>query len=177
MPAAAAATAEIETARRLSVLRHAKSSWKQAGQSDFERPLNSRGARDAPEMGRRCAAWPEPPSLIVTSAAQRAVQTTRALIEAWATPPEIVLDEALYLASADQLLESVLALDSMHSHVMLVGHNPGLTDFVNRFAAAGVANLPTCALIRMRLWVPEWSDAGWDSAGVELIDTPKAPAG
>ena len=175
MPAAAA-TSDPDAARRLSVVRHAKSSWKEAHQTDFERQLNARGQRDAPEMGRRMAAWEDPPSLVVSSAATRCVQTTHALVGTWLPAPKVVFERELYLASAEQLLECVLALDSAHLHVMLVAHNPGLTDFLNRFADAGIGNLPTCAVVRTHLWVPEWSDAGWGAAGVERIDAPKSPA-
>ena len=95
----------------------------------------------------------------------------------WSPEPGRVWEPELYLASAERVLETVTGLDPEHAHVMLVGHNPGLSDFVNRFGDAGVTSLPTCAVVRLRLWVPEWSDAGWGSATVEEIDTPKAPAG
>jgi phosphohistidine phosphatase len=173
---AAAATSDLDAARRLTLVRHAKSSWKETGQTDFERPLNARGRRNAPEMGRRMAAWSERPSLVISSAATRCVQTTQALVDTWLPAPSVVFERELYLASAQELLERVLALEPPHLHVMLVAHNPGLTDFVNRFADAGIGNLPTCAVVRLQLSVPEWSDAGWGSASVEGIESPKSPA-
>ena len=176
MPATATAP-EPDAARRLTVVRHAKSSWKESGQSDYERPLNRRGERDAPEMGRRIAAWNERPTHVVASSARRAMQTAEALTAGWLAPGTIAGQRELYLASAEQLLECVQALDPAHVHVMLVGHNPGLTDFLNRFADANMANLPTCGVVRVRLWVPEWVDAGWGTATVEHSDTPKARGG
>jgi phosphohistidine phosphatase len=175
VPAAANAP-EPDAARRLTVARHAKSGWKEPGQSDFERPLNPRGERDAPEMGRRIAAWSDRPTLVVASSARRSVQTTEALTAGWLPPALIEWQRDLYLASADQLLESVRELDPSHLHVMLVGHNPGLTDFVNRFGDASLDNLPTCGIVRLRLWVPEWSDVGWGTAGLERIESPTSSA-
>ncbi|MBW2363440.1 MAG: histidine phosphatase family protein [Deltaproteobacteria bacterium] len=175
MPAAATAS-EPDIVRRLTVVRHAKSSWKDEGQTDFERPLNRRGERDAPEMGRRLSNWAERPTLVVASTARRAQQTTEALIAGWTPRPPIVWQPDLYLASADQVLASVLDLDAAHLHVMLVGHNPGLMDFANRFGDAGLESLPTCGVVRLRLWVPEWSDADWGVAHVEHVDTPKSQA-
>jgi len=160
--------------RRLTLVRHAKSGWKDTGQTDFERPLNRRGKRDAPEMGRRLAAWSERPTLVLASPARRAVETTEALIVSWSPRPRVVWEHELYLASADQLLACVHDLEPAHRHVLLVGHNPGLTDFLNRFGEASLERLPTCGIVRLRLWVPEWSDAGWGAASVEQIDTPKS---
>lgn len=163
-------------ARHLTVVRHAKSSWKDRGLADDERPLNRRGERDAPEMARRVAAWDDRPTLVVTSVARRAAETAEAFADASSPRPELVRERGLYLASAKRVLERVAALDPRHRHVMLVGHNPGLTEFVNRFGDAGLDNLPTCGVVRMKVWVPEWSDVGWQCASVEVIDTPKDPA-
>lgn len=161
--------------RRLSLLRHAKAS--DEGPSDLQRPLAPRGLRDAPETGRRIAAWPAPPTLIVASDALRAEQTTEAVRAAFTTPPPVEWVGGLYLAETAKLLATVAALDAAHRHVMLVGHNPGFTDFANRFADAELSNLPTCGVVRTKLWVAEWADVGWGCASVELVDTPKSPAG
>ena len=161
--------------RRLTLLRHAKSAAE--GKTDFDRPLAPRGLRDAPETGRRMARWDDTPTLVVASDARRAAQTLEAVRAAFEDPPPVEWDSDLYLAGTGQILATVTALDPRHRHVLLVGHNPGFTDFANRFADAGLSNLPTCGVVRTRLWVPEWSDAGWGCASVELVDTPKAPAG
>ena len=165
-----------DSTRLLTVVRHAKSSWQDAGQADFERGLNPRGRRDAPEMGRRLVRGSELPTLVVSSPARRTRQTVEALVTDWSPSPTLVWEPELYLASAAAVLDVVVGLDPEHAHAMVVGHNPGLTDFVNRFADAGVSNLPTCAVVRTRLWVPEWSDAGWGCATVLQLDTPKLPA-
>ena len=167
-------TDESAEPRRLSLLRHAKAA--RDAPSDFERPLAPRGQRDAPATGRRIADWADPPTLIVTSDARRAQQTAEAVRDAFATAPPIVLAPDLYLAAPSQLLASVEALAPEHRHVLVVGHNPGLSDFATQLADTNLGDLPTCAVVRMRLWVPEWSDVGWGCAGVECVDTPKSPA-
>lgn len=115
----------------------------------------------------------DPPTFVIASDARRAEQTTRSVLDAFSAPPALAWEHELYLASASTVLEFVSALDASHRHVLIVGHNPGLTEFANRFADADLGNLPTCGLVRMRLWVPEWSDAGWQCASVEHIDTPQ----
>lgn len=170
-----AASDRSESPRRLSLLRHAKAGGD--APNDFARPLAPRGLRDAPQTGHRIAGWSEPPGLIVASDALRAKQTAEAVGAAFDTPPPIVFERELYLAETTRILATVQALASAEQHVMLVGHNPGFTDFCNRFADAGIGNLPTCGVVRTRIWVPEWTDAGWGCASVECIDTPKKPAG
>ena len=88
--------------KRLTLLRHAKSSWKDPLLDDFDRPLNQRGERDAPVMGRRLQARGARPSMILTSPAKRALRTARLIAQAINYPAEFLQREAeLYLAVAD----------------------------------------------------------------------------
>lgn len=163
--------------RELTLVRHAKSSWKDAGQQDFDRPLNKRGERDAPAMGRRLLAWPSRPTLVVASPARRAEQTLEALVAEWQPPPAVVWEPELYLASAERLLDAVRALDPAHAHAALLGHNPGLSDFAHRFSDTRIDDLPTCGVLRLRLEVAEWRDARWGCAALEDFVTPKSRRG
>jgi len=155
--------------RRLTLIRHAKSSHRDPGVDDFDRPLNARGRRDAREMGRRLAAANVRPDLIVSSPAERAARTCEAIAEQLGyAASRIVFDRALYLASSGGMLEVTRALDEGSRHVTLVGHNPGLTEFVNVLADTAIENVPTAGIVRLELDVDDWREAG--PACAELID-------
>jgi phosphohistidine phosphatase len=147
----------VSPVKRLSLVRHAKSSWKDAGLSDFERPLNARGERDAPRMGARLAAAGFRPDRLVSSPALRARETALHLAAEIGYPQgEIVFEPELYDASPDALLAVIRALPAGARHVALVAHNPGLTDLSNRLCDVHIDNIPTTGVVQMELAVEAW---------------------
>jgi len=166
-------TVEPAVPKLLTVIRHAKSDSHGPGTKDFDRPLSRRGRRDAPEMGQRLAGLPDLPSLLVASPARRAAETAEAIAASLEPAPELAWDHALYLAAADTLLDTVLGLDPVHAHAALVGHNPGITDFVNRVANADIENVPTCGVVRLELAIDDWCRARPGRANVIDFDYPK----
>jgi phosphohistidine phosphatase len=159
----------------LILVRHAKSSWKDASLADRDRPLNKRGKRDAPEMGRRLAARGAAPDLIVSSPAARALATARIIAEAVGYPVDAIReDERLYLASPAELLEAIRDLDDGYDRVFLFGHNPGLTELVNELSEPAVDNVPTCGLVELRLAAERWADLSPDTVRRVSFDTPKS---
>jgi phosphohistidine phosphatase len=158
----------------LTLLRHAKSSWADPDIDDVMRPLNERGCRDAPEMGRRLRKSGVRPDLIVSSPATRALHTAR-IIAARIVYPEtgILEDGMIYTASADELLEIVRGLPDVKSDVMLVGHNPALTDMANLFLRSKVENIPTCGMVRLAFEERSWRDIDPKRAKLLTIDYPK----
>jgi phosphohistidine phosphatase len=158
----------------LTLVRHAKSSWKDTSLADRDRPLNKRGERDAPEMGRRIAAAGIRPSLIVSSPAVRAWTTARIIADAIGYPREFLQrDKSLYLASVNTLLDVIVAQDNGFNSLMLVGHNPGFTDFANYLVPGLTNNIPTAGVVSVQLDTEDWSL--YDKPGVELVlyDFPK----
>ena len=155
--------------KRLTLIRHAKSSWKYPGLADFERPLNKRGERDAPRMGRWLASRNSRPEALVSSPAERAAATARVIAsELGLDPREICFDERIYLAGVWALFDVVHDFDDQIGEVFLFGHNPGMTDFCNDLTAAGIENLPTCGVTRISLAVECWAEIGVDSG--QLIE-------
>jgi phosphohistidine phosphatase len=162
--------------KTLTLVRHAKSSWKDTSLADRDRPLNKRGNRDAPEMGRRIAAAGIRPSLIVSSPAVRAWTTAKVIAKELGYPREFLQrDDALYLASVDEILDVIAAQDTGFNSLMLVGHNPGFTDFANYLVPGITNNVPTAGVISVELDSEEWSL--YDKPDVELLlyDFPKNP--
>ena len=160
--------------KTLTIVRHAKSSWKHAALSDRERPLNKRGERDAPEMGRRIKAHGIRPSLVISSPATRAWTTARVVADVIGYPREFLhREDGLYLASLDGLLDVIVAQDVRFNNLMLFGHNPGLTDLVNYFVPGLTSNLPTAGVVSVEVDSDDWSLYDRPDARLLVHDWPK----
>lgn len=155
--------------RILYLARHAKSSWRAPTLSDRDRPLNKRGRADAPGMGKRLKAKSAYPDLIITSPANRA-QSTAALIATELDFPvaDIRVDENIYGAHPSALISLLQDLDNQFERVMLVGHNPEMTDLVNHLAGYCIDNLPTCAIVTLEFATDVWQHV--ESVEVKLLD-------
>ena len=160
--------------KTLTIVRHAKSSWDHPGLSDRDRPLNKRGERDAPEMGRRIQAHGIRPSLIVSSPAERAWSTARIIATELAYPLEFLQREKrLYLASVDTILDVIAAQDEGFNNLMIVGHNPGLTEFANFLSPGLTNNLPTAGIVAVEIDQDDWSLYERPSTRLLVHDYPK----
>lgn len=160
--------------KTLTLVRHGKSSWDHPGLADIERPLNSRGVRDAPRMGSRLAARNERPKIIISSPAVRALTTAKVIASALGYPAAgIITDERLFHAYSDQLLDVIRSFETSLHHVMLVGHNPGLTNLVEQLAHAGITNIPTCGIVVIGFPIDHWRDLSDDASEMLLFDYPK----
>ena len=115
--------------KRLILMRHAKSDWHSGAESDFDRPLNKRGRRAAVEMGEYLKEHGITPDRIVSSPALRARQTVdRMFLQTGWRIDRLRFDDALYLASAEDLRAACHRHGDDVDCLMLVGHNPGLDD-------------------------------------------------
>lgn len=158
-------------------MRHAKSSWKHAELDDFDRPLNKRGLRDAPEMGERLAAAGFGADLIVTSPARRAKVTARTVAERIGYPlGDLVEEPSMYLAEPATLLDIARTLDDRYARVMLFGHNPGFTQLANALGDLRVDNMPTAAVAVFEFAVDSWRDIDYGDGRLLLFDYPKNTA-
>jgi len=166
----------------LLLLRHAKSSWEDPTLEDFERPLSKRGARAAPLIGARLAREKLKPELVLCSPAVR-TRATLALVvpELVGAAPEIVYEDALYLATAADLVERLRRLEPRWLRVMIVGHNPGLHAAALSLTGGGArkdiaalaTGFPTAALAVLELPGAGWSSLAPASCRLELFVTPK----
>lgn len=147
--------------RRLTLVRHAKSDWKNSDLKDFDRPLNRRGMRQAPQVARQLAAQQVRVDLMVTSPAVRALETARIFARALDYPlRRLKQDERLYLAKPKDILEVVRGVGSRVRHLMLFGHNPGLSEFAQALVRdSDLDELPTSAVYSVELDIRSWPDA------------------
>ena len=156
------------TMKTLLILRHAKSSWKENGLADHERPLAKRGKNDAPTIGRLLYRKGLVPELIVSSTAKRARKTAKIVAENCGYRRDIILSDDLYLAPPAAYAELLQQLPDNVDRIMFVGHNPGMSDLL--YALTGVEeDLPTAALAQIELDVSRWRDMVLETKG-ELID-------
>jgi phosphohistidine phosphatase len=160
----------------LTIVRHAKSSWKDTSLSDRKRPLNTRGERDAPVMGRRIHEHGIRPSLIITSPAKRAWKTAKIIAREIHYPLEFLQrEDGLYLASLNEILDTIVAQDNGFNNLMIVGHNPGLTDFANFLVPGLTNNLPTAGVVSVEIDQDDWSLYTQPQARLLVHDWPKKP--
>ena len=143
--------------KSLLVLRHAKSSWKQPDLADHDRPLNKRGKRDAPLMGRLLKKKGLVPDNIISSTAIRARSTAKAVAKASGYKGEIILNHSLYAAGPDAYLSVMHDLSDEYARVLIIGHNPGLEELLEMLTGE-IRVMPTCSLAHVKLRVDKWSD-------------------
>ncbi|HEV3470971.1 MAG TPA: histidine phosphatase family protein [Pyrinomonadaceae bacterium] len=142
--------------KSLLLLRHAKSSWDDPRLADFDRPLNDRGRRAAPLVGRHMRERKIRPDLVVCSPAERARRTIALVAEAAGLSAPVRFDERVYEATAAGLLEVVSQVEDAAGEVLLVGHNPGMEELLELLTGEA-RRMPTAALARVRLDIDNWS--------------------
>jgi phosphohistidine phosphatase len=161
--------------KNLFVIRHAKSSWANIGQDDFDRPLNDRGERDAPVMAKRL--WDAGFKLdaVVSSPAVRALSTAKYFAERYDfKKKDITLIDKLYHAPV-QTFYDVIAndLNQDWETVAIFSHNPGITYFINSLRLVQLDNLPTCGIFGVGADIKHWSDFAEETKRFLLFDYPK----
>ena len=157
----------------LYLMRHAESSWSGTDLSDFDRTLNERGLRDAPEMGLRLKMRGPLPEIILCSPAKRAMQTLENMdlgIE------NVVFDERIYAASTGELLDLIQSLENDCDSAMLIGHNPTMARLIRRLSDVRIDSMPTCAIATIGLASTHWRKAGSCAAILHDFDYPQKTA-
>ncbi|SMF54879.1 phosphohistidine phosphatase [Alteromonadaceae bacterium Bs31] len=171
----------MKKSKTLYLVRHAKSSWSDPSLSDLERPLNKRGERSAPEMAKRLLQhisqekdkFPEP-ELIISSPALRAHVTAKILAkELDFKAKNIKLDERLYFQGAKKMLEVIYELGGNTESLMIVGHNPDISELHNLLNKNKIDRMPTCAVATLHFDTKKWPDIKNVSASLVDFDYPK----
>ncbi len=161
--------------KTLILVRHAKSSWNDQAQRDIDRPLNERGRQDAPLMADNLDKRGTHPQRVLCSPALRTASTAEIFANHLSIPKALIhLERQIYLAGSGHLLQLVRQQDDNIDSIMLVGHNPALTDFFNELCRdARLDNMPTCCVAELSLPVDQWSSLQFGQAELKYIDYPK----
>ncbi len=158
--------------KTIIITRHAKSSWESIYQSDFERPLNERGLRDAPFMGEKLAKYNLGIQAIISSTAVRALQTSNLIAPKIGINTVITIDE-LYHAAPYVIDACITTLPPELNTVLLVCHNPGITAWVLQHSTANIYNMPTCGMVGVKATVDTWIDFCTATKELLFVEYPK----
>jgi phosphohistidine phosphatase len=160
--------------KQLLLVRHAKSDWDEPQLDDFDRPLNKRGHKAAPEMAARLAEKKIVPEMLVSSPALRAITTAKYFAKEFGyAETDIVQEPAIYESSVATLLKLINEFPSEHNFISLFGHNPGLTNLAIHLADFDVYNIPTCGMVLLEFPFSEWKMISNGTGIVKFYDYPK----
>jgi phosphohistidine phosphatase len=143
--------------KSLLLIRHAKSDWNDPELDDFDRPLNERGKKDAPEMAARLSAQKIEIDAIISSPAKRAAKTAKYFAEEFKIKKgDIIFKQDLYLASPAVFYSVIEKIDDEFDCVALFSHNEGITEFANMLTDARIDNIPTCGIFAVKITTKKW---------------------
>ncbi len=164
--------------KRLLLLRHAKAVPAEEPLADIGRPLAERGERDARRIAQRLRHHQAPPALTLTSSATRTLQTAQLVAQTLDQPRDsLVIERRLYLAEPAALLAVIATQDAALASLLVVGHNPGLTELVHLLLPSfDVEDLPTCAIVVLDYPVATtWANLETTPSRLAYFDFPKNP--
>lgn len=158
--------------KKLYLIRHAKSSWKNMALDDFDRPLNKRGKVNAPFMAQKLKEKNIHPDLILSSPAKRAKATAKAFKEKLQFKKQILYIDSIYHAEIYEIEDIIKNIDNKYDTVFLFAHNPTLNEFVEEHLNM-YDNVPTCGVVGIGFHCENWKDALKNNKELLLFDYPK----
>ncbi|GAB4327044.1 MAG: phosphohistidine phosphatase SixA [Bacteroidales bacterium] len=159
--------------KTIYLVRHAKSSWEQPGLPDIQRPLLEKGKKKTRFVIDFLKRSHIRPDLIISSHAVRARETAKLLAMGMDYPQdEIMISQNIYYDSADQFYHLFYDLNEDVTSVMIVGHNPAITAFVNLISDREIEMMPTSAIAAVRLDISDWTLIGGARGKLIFYETP-----
>ncbi len=158
--------------KKLFIIRHAKSSWKDMSLDDFDRPLNKRGRKNAPFMGRLLKEKNVYPNVILSSSAKRAKSTANLIAKEIGYDKKIIFDEDIYEATPNLLDSKIKKLADDVDIAFLFGHNPELNMLVGRYVDFH-ENIVTCSIVEIEFDCKSWADIDAKNARFISYEYPK----
>ncbi len=158
----------------LYLLRHAKSSWAESDIADHDRPLAPRGRRAAKKVAKHLNQRGLSPEMVLCSSARRGQETLALVAPALRGKTTIQVEDDIYAAPAEALLQRLRRVPDVIASVMLIGHNPGLQDLALMLAGRGAMlerlreGFPPAALVTLHIPAGDWHELG--SGDAELVD-------
>jgi phosphohistidine phosphatase len=159
--------------KQLYLVRHAKSSWENHLLADIDRPLSTKGKRDAPIIGNILKEKKIMPDIIISSNAKRAFTTAKIIAEKLGYSHKIEVNKSIYEATTQNLLDVITSIDDKFNSAMIFGHNPGLTVLTGFITNEFVNNMPTSAVAIIELSVNFWKDVNTASGKLIGFEFPK----
>ncbi len=159
--------------KTLYIVRHAKSSWDDFTLADHDRPISKSGMRKTIRVVDYLKKHGVLPGLFISSSALRAKTTAFQIAEGLGYPVEKVkIERKLYHAGPGDIFDVLSAVPNDIGSVMLFGHNPTLTLFVNRFLDPGIDNLPTTGVVSIGFETDKWENIVEAGFKINFVVTP-----
>lgn len=167
----------IKSMKTLYLLRHAHAADGSAQLRDFDRPLDEEGLRDAPLMAGRLEQTLRDRqggiAVIVSSPALRTLTTAQLFARTLQLDAaDIISEPQIYMASSSRLLQIIRRIDDRYASVLLVGHNPAISDLVNELSGTSLHDIPPCGMVILQLPIDSWGEADSGEARVSGIACP-----
>ncbi len=160
--------------KKLTLIRHGKSSWDNPSLSDWERPLKIRGKKDALLIGNKLYKEKIIPDKIISSSAKRAHNSAKGIAKCLKYPvSKIAITDDIYLVGMLQLVHFVQNLKNKWKHVFIFGHNPFFTEFSNLYGKTQILNLPTTGVYQISFKCGKWADISLDNGKNTFFLAPK----
>lgn len=160
--------------KQLLLVRHAKSSWADFSVKDFDRPLNDRGKKDAPEMAKRLIDKDITIDAFIASPAKRARKTAEIFIKEYKKEKgDILLFEELYLATPSVFFGVISKTDDKFKTIAVFSHNEGITEFANNLTDTKIDDIPTCGIFAIKIKTKHWADFKDADKEFWFFDSPK----
>lgn len=160
--------------KELFLIRHAKSSWSDPSLKDFDRPLNKRGKKDAPRMGERLLKKNLKPDLILSSPANRAINTAKEIAQKLEYPLELIQEnQIIYGANATEMIQLLCATKPNVKRLFVFGHNPTISSLAEALSNEPLGDIPTCAVVALKFPFESWEYLSMGTADLWFYDYPK----
>ncbi len=160
--------------KKLFIIRHAKSSWKDDSLEDFDRGLNKRGKKDIILISNWLKSNNYYPDIIFSSPAKRAQKTLKIILKTLNTDEKIVkFDKKIYNATVNDLLKIIAEIDEKQSNVFLIGHNPSLNGLSEYLTNSVIFNIPTSGIFCIKFDIKEWKDIKNSKGKIFFFEYPK----
>lgn len=158
--------------KKLFIIRHAKSSWKDSSLNDFDRPLNKRGKLNAPFMGSKLKEKAIVPDVIISSSALRAKTTAEIIAKKINYSKKIILKNDIYEVGLSAINSILKKQDDKSSVIFLLGHNPDLNILAEEYVSFD-ENIPTCGIVEIEFDCKRWREISSQNAKLISFDYPK----
>ena len=153
--------------KKLIIIRHCKSSWLDPSLSDYERPLNKRGRNDGYKMSNELSKKIKHVDLLISSSSKRTKLTSNIFIDK-ININEIEYRDDFYHSSSENIISILEKINNSFKSVIIIGHNPGFTDLVNKLTNINLFNLPTTGVVIVNLNIKNWDQILIKNTGYEI---------
>ena len=158
--------------KKLIIVRHSKSSWKDLSLSDFNRPLNGRGKSDGPLMADYLKSKINKIDYLHSSSSVRTFETSKYFINQIQFG-KVEYDDSLYHSSATSILNMIMSYSDNYQSSMIIAHNPGLTNLINNITNISLDNLPTTGIVEIEFNCDRWSKISYENSDLVDLKFPK----